>query len=265
MTQNGDKNISSELTNRLDSLFSDPAATNPDGVRSKPDTTKPRPTNPSDNPSTAEINALPDRLAENAIVPDKSPLLDLHAIILSLDWEITDDTMNRLLDEIERLKGVYRKERLPLMFLQLHGSVGKYISTRKASAHPDSIKLLHSIYGGLQQVLVSEGISETQKKKILSAEVDKFKKLKEQILIAKSDTASARRKTTPRPLETANVPSEPPGENVTEKIAQKIPSGGDDAPALDNDRLQRAVEDLKQVIRDEIASLRKEIISMIKG
>ncbi|MBI9083049.1 MAG: hypothetical protein JEZ11_05585 [Desulfobacterales bacterium] len=265
MTQNGDKNISSELSNRLDSLFSDSAERATDGSHLKPSTAEPERTDQSDDSSRADVNALPGRVADNAAVSDKSPLLDLQAIILSLDWEITDDTMNRLLDEIERLKGVYRKERLPLMFLQLHASVGKYISTRKASAHPDSIKLLHSIYGGLHQLLTSVGMNEAQKKKILSTEVDKFKKLKEQILIAKSDTASARRKPSSRPLETALVPSDNVGDGLAEKIQQKALSAGDDAPPIDGDRLQTAVEELKQVIRDEIASLRKEIISMIKG
>ena len=254
MTHNGDKNISSELSNRLDSLFSDSDEADNDSHPLKQHTVDSGPANRPGDLSPA-----------GAGQSDKSPLLELQAIILSLDWEITDDTMNRLLKEIERLKGVYRKDKLPLMFLQLHSSVGKYISTRKASAHPDSIKLLHSIYAGLQQLLTSDGMNEAQKKKVLATEVDKFKKLKEQILMAKADVASARRKQPPRPVETTRVAPNA-GTDPSEQIQQKAPpAANNDDSAIDGDRLQAAVEELKLVIRNEIASLRQDIISKIQG
>ena len=152
------------------------------------------------------------------------------------------------------------------MFLQLHGSVGKYISTRKASAHPDSIKLLHSIYAGLQKVLESADMSEAQKKKILSAEVEKFKRLKEQILIAKTDGQAARTKRPVAPPEAVPDKDADSAENAESPMVQESETVTPvDIDTVGPDRIQEAVEELKKIIRDEIGSLKEELRALKSG
>jgi len=133
------------------------------------------------NPSETSTNL------KNSPDQQDSPLTNLNAILLSIEWEITDEILTGLMAEIERLKDIYQDDKILFSFLQLHGSVGKYINTKKVTAHPDSIKLLHSVYYGLEKVVQTPEMSEAEKKRLLSDEVEKFKALKEQILIAKKD------------------------------------------------------------------------------
>jgi len=199
--------MESEVSSRLDDLFSE---TDP------PDTT------------------LNDTYRTD---PDESPILDLNAIVLSIDWEITDEILARFIDEISRLKVHYRDDAILFSFLQLHGSVGKYLSTRKVNAHPGTVILLQSLYTGFEKVVTTPEMTEDEKKKILLAEVKKFKDLKEEIRLAKKsapnkkDTmpadeviaVSRKRKTIGRKAEHIAVPPEPAAEAEREPVPIEYP------------------------------------------
>ena len=109
--------------------------------------------------------------------PQDSSFTELSAIILSIEWEITDQTMNSLISEINRLKKIHKDNKIVYSFLQLNGSLGNYIRSKKVNSHPDSINLLHSIYRGLEKVATTPEITKAEMKMILSAEVEKFKEL----------------------------------------------------------------------------------------
>ncbi len=148
---NADKGkLTSELNDRLDDLFSEAGAP---------------PESEPEAPQAAPVNAATESGNSSPASHKESPLIELNAIVLSLDWEITDENLDKLLHEIERLKTLYKESRLPYMFLQLHGSVGKYIASKKVDAHPDSIKLLHSVHAGLERVLTNPDMDEMEKKK----------------------------------------------------------------------------------------------------
>jgi hypothetical protein len=118
---------------------------------------------------------------------EKSPLRDLKAILLSIEWEITDDIMEGLIEQVDLLKDVYEGDKVLVMFLQLLNSVGGYIKKQKANAHPDSIKLLISVYNGLEDVCTSDDMNESDRKKILFSKIKGFKQLKEKIAEKKLD------------------------------------------------------------------------------
>jgi len=237
---NADKGkLTSELNDRLDDLFSD----SEEGQAAAPET-------PPAVPAEAEVEAAAP--AESPPASQKaSPLMELDAIVLSLDWEITDENLEKLLNEIERLKSLYRDARLPYMFLQLHGSVGKYIASKKVDAHPDSIKLLHSVHAGLETILMNPDMEETDKKKILSEEVKKFKGLKHQIMLAKS--------TDPEEAETAKKTLAP----ATPSPAAPAAPAGSASTADVN--YQAFIEEIRKIIQAEFKELRKEIMSWKEG
>jgi len=235
---NADKGkLTSELNDRLDDLFSqedNPPVLEPDG--------------PEEDHGEEAGAPVSESGASAKTDSKESPLIELDAIVLSLDWEITDENLEKLLIEIERLKELYRDFRLPYMFLQLHGSVGKYIASKKVDAHPDSIKLLHSVHAGLEKVLTDSGMKELEKKKILSEEVKKFKSLKHQIMLSKTmggddiDTAPAK-----KTLATA-TPAQPPA------TAARSISGYDGIN-------QAFIDEIKQLIKKEFLELKAEIMS----
>ena len=159
MADKTDASIVEEVEKRLDDLFGD-------GDES------------SDFEEDSDDIEGPLALERDGGDVEDSPLKELKPIVLSIDWEITDEIMIKFLGQVDVLKEAYKDDKIILMFLQLLGSVGKYIKAKKASADPDVVKLLNSAYAGLEKVLLTEGITETERKKLLIAEVNKFKKLK---------------------------------------------------------------------------------------
>lgn len=239
---NADKGkLTSELNDRLDDLFSD----TDEGPAMTPETP---PAVPADSDGET---AAPS--GESPPAPQKaSPLMELDAIVLSLDWEITDENLEKLLSEIERLKTLYKDARLPYMFLQLHGSVGKYIASKKVDAHPDSIKLLHSVHAGLEKILMNPDMDETEKKN-LSEEVKKFKGLKHQIMLTKS--------TEPEETEDASVKK-----TLAPATPSPAPPAAPAVPASAGDiNYQVFIEEIKKIIQSEFQELKKEIMSWKEG
>ena len=177
--------------------------------------------------------------------PQDSSFTELSAIILSIEWEITDQTMNSLISEINRLKKIHKDNKIIYSFLQLNGSVGKYIRSKKVNSHPDSINLLHSIYRGLEKVATTPEITKAEMKMILSAEVKKFKELKQRVVQTKSDVQG---KTDKKP-----VNGEKPASAVKEVITVE--------PPLSHDALGFMLEEIRKTIKAEFESLRKELKS----
>jgi hypothetical protein len=181
------------------------------------------------------------------------PFTRLKAILLSIEWEISDDILNKLLHEINRLIEIYQQDKILFSFLQLHGSVGKYIRAKKVTAHPDSINLLHSIYANLEKVAQSPSMGEEQKRQILSGEVEKFKALKEQILLAKktkgpADTAKT---SAPKDSDAVDPGTSPP------PMSQAIPK-------TTPEQMDLIVGEITKVIKAEFEALRQEIKLLIK-
>lgn len=149
-------------------------------------------------------NRLDALFGENDIqlpnVPEKQqnehyPLAELKNLILSIDWEITDEVLDNLLLQLKDLQLTYEHDKIVTMFLQILKSLGNYIRTHRAKAHPKTFKILNSVFVSLDKVVLSKDMTERAKKKILRAEMNRYKALRAQI--AQSKSAAARRKAPP--------------------------------------------------------------------
>lgn len=169
-----DANLNEEVSSRLDELF---GGGGDDDDAPMPD---------ASDMSAKEVSEEQASKVEEPRVQAKSgeatPIDNLKALVFSIDWEITDKTMDEFLQEVRRLKGKYQDDRIYLLFLKLHESLGKYIKARKARAHPDAIKLVTSVYKKFQKALLSPELSEAEKKKMIAGEVKKYKSFKQRIL-----------------------------------------------------------------------------------
>lgn len=132
--------------------------------------------------------------AAPAVLPaadDKdSPVLKLKAIILGMDWEITDNDLVELAGEVKVLEKRFRNSKTKLIFLQGIGALGAYIKHKKSNAHADAFKLLHSFFTGLE-TLATQNMSVAEEKKILLPEVEKFDNFKKLISTTISPEAIA--------------------------------------------------------------------------
>jgi hypothetical protein len=219
-----------------------------------------------------------DEDTHNASAPDASkegkpqkenPLAELKNQVLSLDWEISDDVLDNFMRQVENTQKRFSSDKIILTFLQILGSLGSYIRTKRGQAHAKTFKTLNAVFNGLDQVANSPRLSETEKKRRLQLEIKRYNDLKS--IIAKSK----------RPAPPAKPPPAEPTEPEMNKIAEAaraetstVPprSEGEAVPADDGsgetltaDALAAAVSELKQFIRSEISKLKKEIEALSKG
>jgi len=174
------------------------------------------------------------------------PLKTLKARLLSVEWEINDSSMEGLINELKSLEGFYQGDKVILGFLRLLRPVARYIKVRKGKSHPKATGLLNSVYNSLERVAVSKNMSRKEKEKILLQEMEKFKKLKEDVIRRREekkevveDAAAA-----PQPKSGAAPAQEPAPDSATK------PSQGVSASA---------VEEIKELIREEFRALREEV------
>jgi hypothetical protein len=214
------REVDSELANRLDSLFEEDE----------------------------------DQPAGNA-GEGADPLEELNSLVMSIEWEITDDLMGRFIAQVETLKKRYKDDRILVMFLQLLGSLGLYVKSNKGNAHPTAFSLLNSVYTSFASAAAPGKISSSEKKKLLYVELNKYKELKEQIGLSRDSSKE-------HPLEKAtmrdaaasaqNKMTDPPHDDaklLDEKTA-------DQQPVVTAPQFEAAIDSIKQLIRDEFKNLR---------
>jgi DNA-binding protein H-NS len=236
-----------------------------------------------DTLSTELENRLDDLFGDNNVAPPDAeendiaahyPLAELKNIILSIDWEITDEVLAKLLQQIKDLKLTYKHDKIVLTFLQILNSLGDYIKTNRAKSHPKTFKILNSVFSSLDKVVLSREMPETEKKKILRAEMNRYKELRTQISKGKT-TAQPKPKAKPAQAdkpevvqETADQPvtlTEPSGQPSETEISGTpviAPEQEPDVVTLREpsvETLAEAVDNIKKYIHDEISALKKEI------
>lgn len=173
-----------------------------------------------------------------------SPLRELKAIVLSIDWEITDEVMIRFVEQIAELQDAFKDDKVVLIFLQLLGSIGEYIRVNLGKSHPDAFKILSSLYNNLDTVVHAEGMADAERRKILTAELAKYKKLKERLVPAAAPAISQ-----PAAAEPEQIPE------ATEEVVLSHDPKPDFIAAL---------LEFKQSVQTELQALRKEIQQLKK-
>jgi hypothetical protein len=207
MARKKDRSVSSEVESRLEELF-----TEDDG--------------PDD-----------DNIFEES-EPADDGLRALKSAILYIDWEINDKTMSSLMDQIKLLSKIYQQDRILTLFLQLLGKLGIYIKTQKVNAHPNSIKLLNSVYQSFEKAVTDPKLSDSDRKKLLQKEVNRFLELKEQISKKNTQRVQTPVKAYPKAFENKKT----------------------DMPVEFAD----VIEEIKKIIRAEFKELKAEIKMLIQ-
>ena len=185
------------------------------------------------------------------------PLSELKNLIFSLDWEITDEVLEKMLQQVKDLNMTYAHDKTVLTFLQILNAVGVYIKTNRAKAHPSSFKTLNSVFSSLDKVVLTKDMAEADKKKILSTELNRYKKLRTQVAQNKAEKQKHK------------IRHPEPESAVPESFFQ-IPNAGEgDFPVAERlpeyfaNALDKAVEEIKQHIQAEIKALKAELKSML--
>lgn len=195
MTKDLNENIAAEVTSRLDEIFLE-EETHPVAHKVKPPVPTVQ-TMPEDavlldehlfmTDEAVMDSGLPSvvpgagRSRERSAQPESDPLADLNAIILSLDWEISDEIMGALSTEVKRLTTRFAEDRVLSVLLQMMGAIGRYVGRNLAKSHPDSLRLLQSLFENLKHIQQTTRMTSEEKKRILAIEVHSLKTLKAKI------------------------------------------------------------------------------------
>lgn len=114
--------------------------------------------------------------------PSESPLAHLKSLILSIDWEITDDILREFNEELLSLREMWRGEKIYLIYIQALETISKYIYQQKSSAHPNAVKLLPAFYYNFEKIVVDDTLTDEEKQDVLLSDVKRFQHLKGQLV-----------------------------------------------------------------------------------
>ena len=190
----------------------------------------------------------------------KDPLDELKSLVMSIEWEITDDLMERFIGQIDSLKTRFGEDRILVMFLQLLGSLGLYVKTNKGKAHPIAFKLLNSVYNSFEDAASPGKISPSEKKKLLYVELNKYKELKEQI--------DSHRGPEPEPPRTAATDPTSAQNGDMKKVAGKTTAAEDMAQGnsvVTQQHFDDVIDELKTLILKELAGIREDVARLTNG
>lgn len=158
------------------------------------------------------------------------PLKELKSTILAIDWEITDDVLDTFIDQLDGLLAQFEDDKVIHTLLKLLKSLGKYVRTHKSKAHPDTIKRIMAVYAALEESVSKDGISRSEKEKMLLEEVRQFQRLKALIVAS-------------NPPHMASGPQKP---GISEEI-----------PGIDS--VIKAIDELKSMMAKELGAIREEL------
>jgi len=226
--------FSAELDSRLDELFREDA---PPAVPAAPAV----PATPS-VPATPAMPVPPVVPATPVMTPD-SPLGELKKTVLSIDWEITPETLDSFQDHIRLLKEAFQRDKIISMLLQILGSLGQYIKTSRSNVHPNTFTVLNSVFARLEEIVTSPTMPAPVRKKLLQTEMTGYQELRDKILKRRASVqpSPADKATAPAPAPAAPVPAPAPGAVVPPET------------------LAQAVAELKAFIRSELKALKEEL------
>jgi hypothetical protein len=191
----------------------------------------------------------------------KNPLTELKAVVLSIDWEINDEIMTKFMEEIRGLLSEYSHDHTLTMFLRLLGSIGKYIQGNKANSHPDSIKMLGSVYNSFEKAALSKDMSDGERKKLLEVEANQLKALKNKILKAQGGPSAPEKSNQTAAKASAQRAGDAP-------YSSRLSADQEDRLASTTDKpveqamppaLQAFLIEIKKTIRVEIQTLKEEL------
>jgi hypothetical protein len=185
------------------------------------------------------------------LYPDDYPLIELKSLVLSLDWEITDEIITDFMMHTDNLIEFYRNDKVILKFLHILRALGKYIDANRSKAHPDCFKILNSVFFALDDVILTKDISRSETEKLLKIEIENYKKLRKLV--------SNRKLTKSREKEQYSLTKNVPKIVKDDKIDCFQVKSESRMLIVSQKQLNDLKNDIKQFIHSEFIGLRDEL------
>ena len=186
-----------------------------------------------------------------------SPFYNIRKILLSMEWEVTDDILSKYLSEIIQLRRLFRKNIHLKCLLHLQYIYGKFIKT-----YPDKIplkiyKILYNLHGCMKNILVNKKLSNSRKKKIVKQEIHRYKNFRK--YITTNNNSLSQKKSFKKATPTCHRISY----NMDSKNVIKNATFRDELSH--KDYLENALLEMKAFIKKEIEELKFDLCNFQSG
>lgn len=248
MTHKDDDDIGAQVSNRLEELFGEDDSDEEEAPQAestgRQETRKAEAVNKKETGQQQRAQSRDQQAAE--FDTTHSPANELKALVFGIDWEINEESMVAFLKEVRQLQQQYGNDKILSTFLKLHESVGKYIKAKKSRAHPDALKFVTSVFTSFEKALMTPGMPQAQKKRLLAEEIRKFKDFKERV-------ASKKKPGEPAAAAPAEQKPAAPAEEEPAMAAEEEPAAAvEEEPAVAaEEEPAAAAEEASVVVLDE--------------
>ncbi len=129
------------------------------------------------------VESFKDLKSKIAAVPlvSERDIESLKAVILSIDWEISDTTLENFDAVVNRLMAKVKAHKIHASFLKIIYSIGGYVARNKAGAHRNSIGLLRSAFQSYERLVRNPDMAAAEKKQMLELEIRRFHTFKHEL------------------------------------------------------------------------------------
>jgi len=134
-----------------------------------------------------KYKTLKNKIASKPSITDND-INDLKAVILSVDWEISDVTLLNFETVTTNLLKQFKNYKIHYTFLKIIHSIGRYIGRQKANAPTDSISFLRSVFENFELIILTPEMTFKEKKQILETDINRFYEFKQKIPRQKKTT-----------------------------------------------------------------------------
>ncbi len=93
--------------------------------------------------------SLKSKIASQPLVTD-AEIQDLKAVILAIDWEISEVTLKTFDTVTSRMLTRLKSHKILHAYLMIIHSMGRYIASKKARAHRDSLTFLRAVFDNFE-------------------------------------------------------------------------------------------------------------------
>ncbi len=114
----------------------------------------------------------------------------LKSAILNIDWEISDDNIALLNDEIAELRTAWQGQKVHLIYLQILGALSQYIASTKEQGNPGAFPMLRAVFDSLEDMVINPGEEEQHSKKVME-HVEAYNELKNTVASGKAGREAA--------------------------------------------------------------------------
>jgi hypothetical protein len=106
---------------------------------------------------------------------------ELKSVILSIDWEISDLTLQSFDAVVKRLMKKVKSNKIHSSFLKMILSIGGYVAKNKESSHRGALGLLRTVFQDYESMVQNPGMTASEKKQLIELDIRKFHEFKREL------------------------------------------------------------------------------------